>query len=213
MTRNNGGWDIQAKIPIDIFLRNPLSLSRPFKTRFRRKERMIARALWRWLLGLMTVALLGVAAASPAAAYGGGPANWQLGFAGTATYPSTGFGFGFWGWCQFSGGVVSGNDGDCQVAQYLHAPRGSNLPAVTCHQSVDITSWTGAGGTFVITGTSTTTPSSAAQLCQATGGAPPSFSGFDTMLPASPGHYSIPISIFAPGAVGELQIQVTQIPH
>jgi hypothetical protein len=174
---------------------------------------MIGRALLRPLLGLFAAALLGVAAAAPGAAYGGGPANWQVGFAGTATFPSTGIGFGFWGWCQFSGGVRSGNDGDCQVAQYIHAPSGSGIPAVTCHQSVDVTSWTGAGGTFVITGTSTTTPSSAAQLCQAAGGAPPSFNGFDTMLPAFPGHFSIPISSFAPGAVGELQIQVTQIPQ
>ena len=175
---------------------------------------MTRRVLLRPLLGLLAAALLGVFTAAPGAAYGGGPANWQIGFAGTATFPGSGFGFGFWGWCQFSGGVVSGNNGDCQVTQYLHAPAGSGVPSVTCHQSIDVTSWSGAGGTFVITGTAATTPASAAQTCLAAGGAPPTFNNFDTMIPAFPGHFSIPIGSFGgPGAVGELQIQVTQIGH
>jgi hypothetical protein len=54
-----------------------------------------------------------------------------------------------WQWCDFSGGVTSDNSGDCQFAQCVHAPRGNGF---TCHVSADMTSWTGAGGTFVISG-------------------------------------------------------------
>jgi hypothetical protein len=48
-------------------------------------------------------------ATTPASAYG--KANWQLTFAGTATFPATGNGFGFWGWCDLAGGVTSGTRG------------------------------------------------------------------------------------------------------
>jgi hypothetical protein len=78
-----------------------------------------------------------VATTVSAGAYGGGPANWQLGFAGTGVAPGTGFGFGFWGWCEFSGGVTAGNSGDCQVSQYLHTASGN----VNCEQDINITSW------------------------------------------------------------------------
>ncbi len=44
---------------------------------------MLRRALSRPLLGLLSVALLGVLAATPAQAYGA--ANWQIAFAGTGT--------------------------------------------------------------------------------------------------------------------------------
>jgi hypothetical protein len=159
----------------------------------------------RRLLAVLTLAtgLIAVSSSS-AGAYGGGPANWQIGFAGTKVVPTTGLGFGFWGWCEFSGGVVAGTEGDCQVSQYFHTRSGGG---VTCEQSIDVKEWTGIG-TFVISGTATTHPSSAAATCLLAGGAPPAFAGFDTMIPAFPGHYNLN-GVF--GAPGELQIQVTQI--
>ena len=167
--------------------------------------------LSRPLLGVLVAAMLAIAvtlgifAATPASAYG--KENWQVGFAGTGVVPGTGQGFGFWGWCAFGGGVTSGNDGDCQLAQYFHAPAGGGL---TCEVSLAITSWTGSGGTFVITGTATVNPASATGPCLAS--FPPfsaSFSGVDTGIPAAAGHYNL--GAFA-GTRGEFQIQVTQIP-
>src|SRR6266851_1320676 len=100
---------------------------------------MFRRALSRSLLGLLIAATLGVFTAIPALAYGA--ENWQVAFSGTGVAPGTGQGFGFWGWCAFGGGVTSGNNGDCQVAQYVHAPSGSGF---TCHESLNITSWDGS---------------------------------------------------------------------
>src|SRR5438132_7500642 len=72
--------------------------------------------------------LAAIAAMSPlnAAAYGGGPANWQLTFAATGELPGSGFGFGFWGWCELSGAAdraapTSGNAGDCQYSAYFNS--------------------------------------------------------------------------------------------
>ncbi len=160
-------------------------------------------AFLRSLLGLVVAAMLGVFAAAPAAAYGA--ENWQLGFAGTGVAPSTGFGFGFWGWCAFGGGVTSGNTGDCQVSQYIHTPSGR----VDCEQSINITSWDRSGGTFVFSGTTTTNPASATALCPFAGGLPPTFSGFNPGIPAAAGHYNF--GTFD-GLVGEFQLQLTQIP-
>ncbi len=166
---------------------------------------MKSRTLFsRSLLGLLLAAMLGVFAATPALAYGA--ENWQIGFAGTGVAPSTGFGFGFWGWCTFGGGVTSGNNGDCQFAQYVHLPSGSG---VTCHESFDITSWSGKGGTFVITGTATVNPTSATAFCLAIFPGSASFTGVDTGIPAAPGHFNF--GTFD-GLRGEFQIQVTQIP-
>jgi hypothetical protein len=163
----------------------------------------------RSVLGVLVAAMLGGFAASPAQAYGG-PENWQTAFAGTGVNPGTGVGFGFWGWCAFGGGVTAGNTGDCQVTQYFHSP----TFRVTCHQSINVTSWDGSGGTFVLlSGTTTTHPASAASLCGIAGGLPPSFnSPFNTAIPAAAGHYNLTSSFLFPGSVGELQIQVTQIP-
>jgi hypothetical protein len=159
----------------------------------------------RRLLVLIAIGV-GLLAATPmsAGAYGAGPANWQVGFAGTAVLPGTGQSFGFWGWCEFSGGVAAGNSGDCQVSQYVHSPTFS----VNCEQSINVTAWTGIG-TFRISGTSTTHPASATGTCVAAGGVPPVFATFDTHIPASGGHYNLN-GVF--GTPGELQIQVTQIP-
>jgi len=164
--------------------------------------RAYGTAIFRSLLGLIVAAALVVVAAAPAAAYGA--ENWQLGVAGTGTAPSTGFGFGFWGWCAFGGGVTSGNTGDCEISQYVHTSSGG----VTCEQSLDITSWSGAGGTFVISGTAITNPARTTLLCPLAGGFPPSFSNFDTGAPAAAGHYNF--GTFD-GLVGEFQLQVAQI--
>ncbi len=156
------------------------------------------------------IAVVGLLSTSISASAYGGATNWQLGFAGTATVPSGGFGFGFWGWCALGGGVTSGNTGDCQVSMYIHSPSGR----VNCEQDINVTSWSGAGGTFVFqSGTTTTHPASAAPLCQLAGGLPATFQQpFDTMFPAAAGHYNLTAFFLFPGAVGELQLQVTQIP-
>jgi hypothetical protein len=51
--------------------------------------------------------------------------------------------------------VTSGTTGNCQIAQYVHSAAGSGF---TCHESLDLTAWTGAGGTFLISGTGTVNP-------------------------------------------------------
>jgi len=178
---------------------------------------MFRRVLSRSLLGLLAAAVLGVFFETPALAYGA--ENYQVGFAGTAVAPGTGSGFGFWGWCTFGGGTsfssglaTSGTKGDCQFAEYIHTSSGG----VTCHQSGDITSWAIATSptlripTFFVTGTASVNPSGAAAACLTIPGAfPPSFSNFDTLIPAAPAHYNLNGAL---GLTGELQIQVTAIP-
>ena len=166
--------------------------------------------LWPRLAALLTTSIvclcLLVLSRAPALAYGA--ENWQIGFAGTGVAPSTGVGFGFWGWCTFGGGVSSGNNGDCEFAQYSHMPSGSGF---TCHVSLDITSWNvGSNGDFFITGTGTVNPTSLTGPCLAIFPGSASFKGVDSLLPAAPGHYNLG-SLFS-GLPGELQIQVTQIP-
>ena len=165
----------------------------------------------RAVLVLAVVGLLGVAvvatSATPALAYG--KANWQVAINGTATFPSSGFGFGFWGWCAFAGGVKSGNDGDCEFAQYVHAPSGSGF---TCHLSLDVSSWDATGGTFVITGTASVTPTRLTGPCVSFFPGSANFSGVDSGIPAAAGQYHPGVSALAPGAVGEFNITVAQIP-
>lgn len=159
--------------------------------------------LSRRLVAILLTVALAVFAATPALAYG--KDNWQIGFSGTGVFPSTGQGFGFWGWCALGGGVTSGNDGDCQFSQYFHAPSGGGF---TCQESLDITSWDGSGGTFVIkAATVTVHPSSQTGPCLAFF---PGLAGFpvDTGFPAAAGHYNLG---GIGGEVGEFQIQVTQI--
>src|SRR5579863_2577330 len=147
------------------------------------------------LVGALAVALVSNSHSRPALAYGA--ENWQIGFSGTGVFPGTGQGFGFWGWCAFGGGVTSGNNGDCQVAQYVHGPSG-----FTCHESLDITSWDGSGGTFVITGTATVNPTSVTGPCLAFFPGSASFSGVNTGFPAAAGHYNFGNIL---GARGEFQ--------
>jgi hypothetical protein len=156
-------------------------------------------------VGVLTTVLLGVLTASPASAYG--KANWQVTFASTATTPGNG-GSGFWGWCDFAGGVSSGNSGDCQFAQYVHTPGASGF---TCHVSADITSWTNAGPTFVATGNASATPAAVATPCLAFFPGSASFTNLDTGFPSAPGHYNLG-SLGVPGAVGEFNITVVKVP-
>lgn len=158
---------------------------------------------------VLTATLLVVATATPAMAYG--KANWQLTFAGTANFASTGNSFGFWGWCDLAGGVASGTSGDCQIAQYVHTPSGSGF---TCHENVDLTAWTTTtgSGTFVITGSATVNPTAVTGPCLGLFPGSSPFADVDTGFPAVPGHFSPGVGALAPGAVGEFNVTVTQVP-
>ena len=161
----------------------------------------------RFSIALLAAAMLAVSAATPALAdYGF--ANWQTAFAGTGVAAGTGQAFGFWGWCAFGGGVTSGNSGECQFAQYMHASGGAGF---TCHEEVDITSWNIVGGTFHISGSVTVTPSSATAPCLAFFPGPglSTFTNIDVGIPAAAGHYNV--GGLGPGLRGEFQIQVTQV--
>ncbi len=143
------------------------------------------------------------AAAGSVAAYG--RANWQVTFAATGTAPSTGFGLGFWGWCDFAGGVASGNSGDCEVSQYFHAPAGNGF---TCLENVNVTLWSGTGGTFVIeAATITVHPSSLTGPCLQFFPGPGGFP-VDLGIPSAAGHYNFG---GIGGVVGEFQATVVQI--
>jgi hypothetical protein len=166
------------------------------------------RGRWRRrALGLIVAVVLAgaVFAVSTTSASAYGKANWQVTANGTGTFPGTGFGLGFWGWCAFAGGVSSGNDGDCEFAQYIHAPAGSGF---TCHVSLDVTSWDASGGSFVITGTASAKPASVAAPCLEFFPGSASYSGFDTGIPSAPGQYHFG-TIF--GGVGESNFTVTQV--
>ena len=159
---------------------------------------------------VLTAALAVVATATPAMAYG--KANWQTTFAATATSPSTGDATGFWGWCDFAGGVTSGDNGDCQIATYFHTHTGSG--GYTCHENFNLTAWTGAPGTFLITGTVTVTPTSLTAACVAPFPGSTSFADVNTGIPSAAGHYDLGVGAIPgapPGSVGEFNITVTQV--
>src|SRR5437667_10662458 len=83
------------------------------------------------VVGVLACAVVATTA-TPALGYG--KATWQTALTGTFVYPTTGFGVGFWGWCDFAGGVTAGDDSDCQVAEYLHLQAGTGW---TCRLSID----------------------------------------------------------------------------
>ena len=171
-----------------------------------------------WLLVL-------VGSVGLATAYGAGE-TWQLGYAGTGTL--SGMGFGFWGWCTFTG-QTSGSVGDCQVSQYLHMGNGQNIQ---CETYFDITGWTAQAGALTVftgapdfyanSGTITVNPASATQACafflSAAGfdvsvAAPGTLTingPSDLALPAAPGHYSLNGVTLEGVSYTELQIQVSQ---
>jgi hypothetical protein len=173
------------------------------------------------VVGLVAAAV--VAASAPgASAYG--RANWQTTLHGTFNFPGTGFSFGFWGWCDFAGGVTSGSSADCQLEEYVHQTAGSGW---NCHLSIDATQWdqadTGNGNTFHIWGGAVVRPGNLTQAQQdacvgffVTGDPTASYSGtfltdVDTFIPAAPGHYNFGVG-FIPGAVGSFGFEVNQIP-
>ena len=185
------------------------------------------RHLRRVLLILSTlVVLAGLAAAvsaAPATAYG--KATWQAALTGTFEFPTTGFGLGFWGWCDFAGGVTSGDDADCQIAEYFHNPPPEFGPAFTCELSVAATAWDESGLTFdgsrpafAVTGSLVVHPKSltadqkAACIGFFTGdySGSTTFAGANTFIPAAPGHWVFANPFF--GAVGEFNFTVAQIP-
>ena len=193
---------------------------------------MCSSRLRRVLLVLSVVGILAGAvaavSASPALAYG--KANWQAALTGTFTFPkiSPVFGLGFWGWCDFAGGVTSGDDADCEIAEYFHNPPPEFAPAFTCELSIEATAWDESGLTFdgsapafAVTGTAVVHPASLTddqkRACVAffTGDSSGSttFSNANTFIPAAPGHFVFanPFSDF--GAVGEFNFTVKQIPH
>src|SRR5262245_62644076 len=161
------------------------------------------RSARRVLLILSAAAVIAAAAvsASPGLAYG--KANWQTTLHGTFNFPGTGSSFGFWGWCDFAGGVTAGNSADCQLEEYVHQPAGSGW---NCHLSIDATQWdqddTGLGSTFHIWGSAVVRPGNLTQAVQdacvgffVTGDPTASYNGttfadVDTFIPAAPGHYN-----------------------
>jgi len=172
------------------------------------------------LVGVLACAVVGTSA-TPALGYG--KATWQTAFTGTFTFPTTGFGAGFWGWCDFAGGVTAGDDADCEIAEYFHFQAGTGW---TCELSID-GSWVQgpevfdpSSITFHMTGSLVVHPGklTAGQKRDCvdffTGGidGSTSFSNVDTFIPAAPGHYSIDPSVVFPGAIGEFNFTVKQIP-
>jgi hypothetical protein len=169
---------------------------------------------------LAVVSLAAVAITAPSAsAYG--KANWQTTLVGTFNFPATGVGFGFWGWCDFAGGVRSGNDADCQLAEYMHFPAGTGW---TCELSIQATSWDQSpsffgGNTFHVWGSAIVHPANlrpdqkAACVSFFTGGdGSTTFADVDTFIPAAPGHYNIGPKVIDSGAVGAFNFTVKQIP-
>jgi hypothetical protein len=166
-----------------------------------------------------------------------GPANWQVGFAGTFTTPGSG-NSGFWGWCAFAGGTgspaTSGTDADCQISEYFGPSHSFQV-----RESISGTAWTEGpctlppcvtasdfyitDGTMTLTGPTIEQGIHSGQAQQL----PPSctISGMtitcplsvweslgvyspDTGIPAKAGHYNLNSLI---GQVGELQAQVIQL--
>jgi hypothetical protein len=177
---------------------------------------------------LFFIAILAFSSLPIASGYGSGE-TWQTGFAGTGTLciPNGGCGgFGFWGWCTFTG-VSLGSSGDCQVSQYLH--QGTVLGTAQCETSFDVTGWhsapslvTGLTDFFIDTGTVTVHPASATPACVAflqgagfslvqTGSNTATFSPTsDTEIPAVPGHYNFNGAFVAGISYTELQFQVSE---
>lgn len=151
---------------------------------------------------LLAGGMAAVSGASPVRA--AGAANWQVAFAGTGVFPGSG-GFGFWGWCDFAGGVTSGNAGDCDFSQYFHGTGGGG---VTCQEDFNITSWDASGGTFVVdAATVTVHPSSVTGPCLSFFPGPGGFP-VDFGFPAAAGHYNLG---GIGGVRGQFQITVTQV--
>jgi hypothetical protein len=183
---------------------------------------------WQRVLLVITVSTVisgAVATVWPTPALAYGKATWQAALTGTFTYPTTGSGFGFWGWCDFAGGVASGDDADCQIAEYLHASGGTGW---TCELDIDGTSWDQSVQnfpfpTFHMSGSLVVHPGNLTQAehdaCVGFfvyGDPTASYSGrtftnVDTFIPAAPGHYDFRDALAFFGAVGEFNFTVKQV--
>jgi hypothetical protein len=156
-----------------------------------------------------TAALLGVML-SPVGAYGGGANHdmWQVGLSFNCNNP----GFcgpelgGFWGWVEFDRSADGQQTwGDAELTGCSHTVGGGGFAGAS-HLSIEITSWTIAGG------------SAGPQTFFASGIETDSFRGnkvtfpvsnIDTGIPAIPGHYSTSeILGFDPPPGVAFQIQV-----
>ena len=166
----------------------------------------------RTMLALLTSSVLALtvagAGAVGAAAYGSA-AQWQIGLSFNCNNPSicgSQLG-GFWGWAEFD------NDGtaDAQLTDCQHLQGGRAAGAH--HVSVDVPAggwYIGSNGDFFVT-------SEVDTITGRTGGPPVVITvaseNMDTMIPASPGHYSSQTlfgSAAPPGA--NFEIQVVLIP-
>lgn len=172
---------------------------------------------------IVVAVLVGATLASAASVGAYGKANWQTTLHGTFNFPTTGNSFGFWGWCDFAGGVTSGNDADCQLEEYVHAPAGSGW---NCHLDIDGTSWDQSiqnfpfptfhmSGSLVVRGNLTQLEQEECVGFFVFGAPIPypdlTFTNVDTFIPAAPGHYNLGAG-FIPGAVGSFGFQVNQLP-
>jgi hypothetical protein len=165
------------------------------------------------ILSVTAVLAVAVVAASAAPALAYGKANWQITFSATGVAPGTGFGIGFWGWCDFAGGVTSGNSGDCAESQYVHLTAGSGF---TCQVSLDFTAWhvDPVTSDFIVTGTANAHPAGLTTPCLAFfPGLPPgttSFTDLDYGIEAVPGHRNLGAIFGTP--IDHFSVTVTQIP-
>ena len=176
--------------------------------------------------GSALVLTVGMAVGATPSASAYGAANWQLTFAGTGVFPSTGIGFGFWGWCDLAGGTTfnsagqatSGTSGDCQFSEYSHNVPG--FPSVTCGISFNLMpedgspAWTQAQSRIIpfvdwfISGTQVDHPANLAPLCRQLVGVPltQTFSNFESLLPVIVGHANLK------GLFGTTELQITETP-
>lgn len=119
--------------------------------------------------------------------------------------------------------MTSGDDADCQIAEYMHSPSGTGW---TCELSIEGTSWDQSVGfffpfaTFHMTGSLVVHPRNltAEQKRDCvdffTGSVDGSttFIDVETFIPAASGHYDFSDFVTFLGAVGEFNFTVKQIP-
>jgi len=177
---------------------------------------------------LVAVVVCVVVAASAMPAFGYGKATWQATLNGTFVNPGTGTSEGFWGWCDFVGSnsVSSGDDADCQLAEYLHLPGGAGW---TCQLAISGTSWDQSvqnfpfptfhmSGSLVVHGHLTPTQQDDCVGFFVSGDptfaySARTFTNVDTFIPAAAGHYDFKDFVpFFGFSVGEFSFTVTQIP-
>lgn len=94
---------------------------------------------------------LGMAVVLSTSASAYGAANWQTAFSGNFNnITGTGGSTGFWGWCEFAGGVSSGNNADCSFSQYFFSSGGANGAASFGPLTIKIngTAWDIESSTF-----------------------------------------------------------------